>query len=270
MEDLDWGRQGTSGFWRLADALQDRTIGHAGQLFAFAERADPAQLLSLLIQYRFFTIYYVPDIAILVARLPDGRLRSFLAGILSDELGCGDPLQAHPRLYDNFLNSLGAVGEDLDALAIKDNIELLDGVRRKLIDPNVDTAYGVGLRGMGGECVCQIYLSRFYEHITKNPYVQERRSEIDWRFWELHVGDHDIAHREKTRELIDHEILSQGRTALESVGEGYRESMRSWSAFWANIFDSVKCTQVRRTRVCAAVNFLMQGDEPATLGSTQA
>jgi hypothetical protein len=270
MDDLDGRRQDTSMFWRLADELQDRTISHAGQLFAFAERADPRQLRSLLIQYRFFTIYYIPDIAILVARLPDGRLRSFLAGILSDELGCGDPLMAHPRLYDDFLKSLGAEGEDLDALAIKGNIELLDSARRKLIDPNVDTAYGVGLRGMGGECVCQVYLSHLYEHITKNRYVQERHAEIDWRFWELHIGDHDIAHRERTRELIDNEILSQSPAALQSIGEGYRESMRSWSAFWANVFDSVKSAQVHRTRVHATVNFLMPGDAPAGLGRTQA
>jgi hypothetical protein len=238
MDGVEWGTVGVDKFWRLADELQERTIDHAKNLFSFAERADPRQLVALLIQYRFFTTYYIPDIAFLIARLKDGKLRSFLAEVLSDELGCGDPSLAHPRLYDDFLKSIGAE-RDLDGLAIQDNIAVLDEVRRKLIDPNVSTTYGVGLRGMGGECVCQIYLSRFYEHIIKNRFILERKSEIDWRFWDLHVGEHDIAHRLQTRALIQDEILSQGSEAVDDLGRGYRESMISWRVFWANIFESV-------------------------------
>lgn len=263
MDGAHWGTVDVERFWKLADELQERTISHAGNLFAFAETAPPKQLLSLLIQYRFFTIYYIPDIAILVARLRDGKLRSFLADILSDELGCGDPLRAHPRLYDDFLKSIGADDQDLDSLAIRSNIGLLENVRRKLIDTGVSTTYGVGLRGMGGECVCQIYLSRFHEHIIKNPFIRERESRIDWRFWDLHVGEHDIAHRLQTRQLIQEEILSQGPEALEDLGQGYCESMASWSAFWANIFDSVRGARVERTRIRKAVNFqLVASTEP--------
>ena len=258
MDGAQWETVDVAKFWRLADELQERTIDHANNLFTYAESAEPKQLLSLLIQYRFFTIYYIPDIAILIARLRDGRLRSFLAGILSDELGCGDPLLAHPRLYDDFLKSIGAGNQDLDSLAIRDNMKLLDGVRQKLVDPSMSTAYGVGLRGMGGECVCQIYLSRFYEHIVKNPYIQDRHSDIDWRFWDLHVGEHDIAHRLQTRHLIQEEVISQGPAATRALGEGYHESMVSWSRFWANIFDSVKDAHVARTRVKKAVSFVCE------------
>ena len=258
MDGAQWETVDVATFWRLADELQERTIDHAKHLFDYAESADPKQLLSLLIQYRFFTIYYIPDIAILIARLRDGRLRSFLAGILSDELGCGDPLQAHPRLYDDFLQSIGAGNQDLDTLAIRDNIEVLDAVRRKLVDPDMSTAYGVGLRGMGGECVCQIYLSRFHEHIIKNRYIRERHADIDWRFWDLHVGEHDIAHRLQTRQLIQDEVISQGAATARALGEGYYESMVSWSRFWANIFDSVKCGHVARTSVRKAVSFVRE------------
>jgi len=258
MDGAQWETASVAKFWRLADELQERTLGHAQQLFTYAESAEPRQLLSLLIQYRFFTIYYIPDIAILIARLRDGRLRSFLAGILSDELGCGDPLMAHPRLYDDFLESIGAANQDLDALAIRDNLALLDDVRRKLVDPERSTAYGVGLRGMGGECVCQIYLSRFYEHMIQNRFIRERRADIDWRFWDLHVGEHDIAHRLQTRQLIQEEVISQGPAAARALGEGYAESMASWSRFWANIFDSVKTAKVARSRVTKTVNFLSE------------
>ena len=95
------------------------------------------------------------------------------------------------------------------------------------MDPAVSPAYGVGLRGMGGECVCQ-YLSRFYEHLMKNRYIQERKQQIDWRFWDLHVGEHNIdarlarAHRRRNcrtrrfhagrprpRVLREHEIVER-------------------------------------------------------------
>lgn len=259
MDGIDWRTVSGGQFWQLADELQDRTIDHARQLFVFAESAQPDELRSLLIQYRFFTSYYIPDIAILIARLRDGRLRSFLAHVLSDELGCGDPLKAHPRLYDDFLESIGTATDGLDTLALSRNVEVLDQVRSKLLDPEVSPAYGVGLRGMGGECVCQIYLSRFYQHIMKNRYIQDRKAQIDWRFWDLHVGEHDIEHRRLTRELINEEIVVRDSGMLADLGKGYYESMASWSAFWDNIFDAVKRTKVERTHARATANFAMCG-----------
>lgn len=245
-------------FWKHADELQQRTLEHAEDLFAFAEVADPHQLLAILLQYRFFTIYYIPDLAILIARMQDGRLRSFFADILSDELGYGDPLKAHPRLYDDFLNSIKVSDhQDFDSLALKSNIVLLDNVREKLIDENSNTTVAVGLRGMGGECVCQIYLSRFYHHIIKNPHIKSRQKQIDWRFWDLHVGEHDIEHRIKTRQIIHEEILSKGESARTNLWHGYYESMVSWSAFWTNIFNAVKSSDVERARVKPAANFQM-------------
>lgn len=47
-------------------------------------------------------VYNIPDLAILIARMKDGNLRSFLGHVLSDELGHGDSQKAHPRLYDDF------------------------------------------------------------------------------------------------------------------------------------------------------------------------
>lgn len=242
-------------FWKLADDLQEKTVGHARELFSYAETANPDDLLSLLIQYRFFTISYIPDIAILVARMRDGQLRSFLADILTDELGHGDPARAHPRLYDDFLKSIGAPLGLLDDLAIKENVEMLQGIRARLIDPRTSTAYGVGLRGMGGECVCQIYLSRFHDHIIKNPFIRQRLAEVDWTFWDLHVGEHDIDHRLKTRQLIDDEIVSRGADDIAQLEQGYRESMASWSAFWSNVFASVRSRNVERVCVDQAADW---------------
>lgn len=251
----DWDSISPQEFWQVADELQERTLEHAEDLFAYVEEAEPEQLISILTQYRFFTIYYIPDLAILIARLKDGRLRTFLADILSDELGYGDASQAHPRLYDDFLETLGVKDRDLDGLAIKENVDLLDHARGDLMDPSKSSTYGVGLRGMGGECVCQIYLARLYEHVIKNPYIEENKPSIDWKFWELHVGEHDIEHRLKTRQLINEEVVAKGSKRIGDLGRGYFDSMVSWSSFWNNIFASVRSPRVERSRVQAEASF---------------
>jgi len=230
-------------FWALADQLQEQTVERAKDMFAFVERASPQQLFSLLVQYRYFTDYYIADIALLVARLQPGKMRSFLADILFDELGCGDHTQAHSQLYDDFLNSLGIDHTAFEEMALADNVSLLERARASLIDPATSTAYGIGLRGMGGECVCQIYLARLYEHLILNPYVRERADRIDWKFWELHVGEHDIAHREKLRELITDEVKVMDGGAVQALEAGYRDSMNAWTAFWQNIHDEATCPE---------------------------
>lgn len=224
-------------FWALADQLQDQTVGHAKDMFTFVEQASPQRLFSLLVQYRYFTVYYISDIALLVARLPPGKMRSFLADILCDELGAGDHSQAHPQLYDDFLRSLGIDHSAFDEMALADNVSLLEQARASLFDSARSTAYGIGLRGMGGECVCQIYLAQLYEHLILNPYVRERADKIDWKFWELHVGEHDIAHRERFRKLLTDEVARMDSGAVHALETGYRDSMNAWSAFWKNIHE---------------------------------
>ncbi|MBT2748701.1 MULTISPECIES: VOC family protein [unclassified Lysobacter] len=224
-------------FWKLADDLQHKTVDHAKDMFSFVETASPERLFTLLVQYRYFTVYYITDIALLIARLKPGRMRSFLADILLDELGGGDHAQAHPELYDEFLGSLGIAHPPLDKLALASNIKLLEDARSNLIDPAYNSAYGIGLRGMGGECVCQIYLARLYEHLVLNPYIRANKDKIAWKFWELHVGEHDIAHRENLRKLISDEVTSMDSGSVEALQEGFFDSMTAWSAFWKNIQD---------------------------------
>src|SRR4051794_22779551 len=100
--EVDWGTVSADTFWTIADRIQADALNHAKDLFAFVERADSTTLRSILIQYRYFTVYYIPDLSLLIARLKNGKLRSFLADILFDELGRGDSTRAHPRLYDDF------------------------------------------------------------------------------------------------------------------------------------------------------------------------
>lgn len=235
-----WNAVSAEQFWQLTDEVQTDTLKHAESLFAFVETAPPASLISLLIEYRFYTIYYTTDLAILLSRMSDGSLRSFLAEVLYEELGDGDASLTHPRLYDDFLNSLNLTDVDLDSQALPANIKLMEDIRSALTNPDNSSIYGVGLRGMGGECVCQVYLAQLYEHLIKNPYIIENKEKIDWRFWDLHCGDHDIEHRIKTRRLIHEEIVMSDNGALAELGRGYSDSMQSWQSFWANVFDSVQ------------------------------
>lgn len=230
---IDWDSINPSSFWEVVDKLQDSTLNKSKKLFALVERADMRTLQAILVQYKLFTVYYISDLALLIEKLEDGAIRSFLASILYDKLGCGDHNMAHPNLYDNFLVSIGVDKKLLNRHKFQDNIKLLDEDRRLLVQNRPE--YGVGLRGMGGECVCQVYLSMLHEHMVLNPNIATIKNNIDWMFWDLHIGDHDIKHRLETRNIINREIVHNSNS-LHDLGSAYKQSMLSWENFWNNIF----------------------------------
>ena len=234
--DINWDKINRYDFWEIADNIQTDALNHSKALFKNVESMDKESLINVLIQYRYFTIYYIPDLALLIARMPKSKLRSFLGDILNDELGLGDPERAHPQLYDNFLKSLGVSDENLDSSALASNVKLLDSAREQLVEKSNSSTFGIGLRGMGGECVCQIYISELYSSLIKNKFIEKNKNSIDWRFWDLHVGDHDIEHRLETRKLIDKEIVKNLNQSISALGKGYAESMLSWLNFWDNTF----------------------------------
>lgn len=169
----------------------------------------------------------------------------------------GNPRVPTPKLYDDFLSSIGVNDRDLSNDALRNNIDLLDEARRQLVDPANGSDYAIGLRGMGGECVCQVYIAQLHQHLTRNPYIWDNRDKIDWRFWDLHVGDHDIEHREKTRALINKEVVLRGGEGLKKLGLGYGYSMESWKQFWINIFKLAhpgSVSTAQRTSAKGAVN----------------
>nr|WP_255699076.1 iron-containing redox enzyme family protein [Luteimonas sp. Y-2-2-4F] len=191
-------------------------------------------LRPICIQYRFFTIDYISDLALLVARLPFGGLRSLLGQILAEELGEGDPARAHPDVYDRFLSSIGVEAEAMQR-QLPSNAGVLQGLTRELADGSV--AAGVGLRGMGGECLCQTYLSVMFEHMRENPYMRRHEDRIDWAFWTIHTGEEDIVHGELTRAAIDDYIREDDRV-LPELAKGYERSIVAWNRFWENIFQA--------------------------------
>jgi hypothetical protein len=98
-------------------------------------------------------------------------------------------------------------------------------------------AFGVGLRGMGGECLCQTYLSVMFEHLRAHPFIREHASRIDWEFWTIHTGEQDIIHGELTRQAID-DYIRHDPGVLPELAKGYERSIASWNLFWKHIFDA--------------------------------
>lgn len=221
-------------FWRYADAAKEATEALAAVKMQALVQLPIESLREVCLQYRFFTIDYIADLALLVARLPFGGLRSLLSQILAEELGEGDKARAHPEVYDRFLASIGVAPERLDH-CLPANREILGGLSDAL-SANAP-AFGVGLRGMGGECLCQTYLSVMYEHMRANPRIRTRADDIDWEFWTIHTGEEDIIHGELTRQAID-DYIRDDPGVLPELAKGYECSITSWNAFWENIFDA--------------------------------
>lgn len=226
-------------FWRFADEAKEATEALAAEKMQVLAVLGPEALRQVCIQYRFFTIDYISDLALLVARLPFGGLRSLLGQILSEELGEGDPARAHPTVYDRFLASIGVADDALRPLPANERI--LKGLTRDMAGHPI--AFGVGLRGMGGECLCQTYLSVMFDHMRRNPCLRAHEDRIDWEFWTIHTGEEDIVHGELTRAAIDG-YLRDDPTVLPELAKGYERSITAWNLFWKNILEDACAPQL--------------------------
>ena len=221
-------------FWEFADKAKEATESLADERMQALRDMPVEGLRRVCTQYRFFTIDYISDLALLLAKLPFGGLRSLLGQILSEELGEGDARKAHPAIYDRFLHSIDVAPAQIDT-PLPANRDILGGLTDELTRRS--PAFGVGLRGMGGECLCQTYLSVMFEHLREHPYMREHERDIDWEFWTIHTGEQDIVHAELTRRAID-EYIREEPAALPELARGYERSITAWNLFWQNIFDA--------------------------------
>lgn len=233
-----WDRQT---FWEFADKAKEATEALAAQKMKALAHLPVEGMRQVCTQYRFFTIDYISDLSLLVAKLPFGGLRSLLSQILSEELGEGNADKAHPAIYDRFLASIGVTTEQLEQ-PLPANHAILNGLTDEL--SRRGPAFGVGLRGMGGECLCQTYLSVMFDYLREHPYIRENEDRIDWEFWTIHTGEQDIIHGELTRAAID-DYIRQDPDALPELAQGYERSITAWNLFWQNIFDA--CAQRPRS-----------------------
>ena len=226
-----WNRQA---FWQFADEAKEATEALASQRMQALANLPIESVRQVCMQYRFFTIDYIRDLSLLLAKLPFGGLRSLLSQILAEELGEGDENRAHPAIYDRFLLSIGVDAAHLER-CLPANRDILDELTEELSSNS--PAFGVGLRGMGGECLCQTYLAVMFEHLRVHPYMRENADYIDWEFWTIHTGEVDIVHGELTRKAID-DYIRHEPDALAELARGYDRSIGAWNHFWKNIFEA--------------------------------
>ncbi len=223
-------------FWKFTDHLKvtseyeyDLNMGRLATL-------PFEKLAEICLQYRFFTSNFATDLGYLVFRLPFGPLKSLMAQILAEELGDGKSERCHLQVYDDFLDSLAfwPAGQDYDALQLPYVNELMQELRTLLLTESVP--FGVGLRGMAGECLCQIYLSLMAKNMRINPEIQKRRHAIKWKFWEIHEGEEDIHHRIITRAAI-RDFVEATPGSLPGLVQGYLKGKETFDRFWSHLHE---------------------------------
>jgi hypothetical protein len=235
----DDARAALEAFWARAE------LSKLEARFAIAREMDALPRLSIealraiTLQYRYFTEIFVTDLARLVVRCPAGRLRSLLGQLVNEELGCGDPEQAHLRLYDRFLESIGAIERGVTAEQLRERAhprvrEILAELSSRTIERS--TLYAIGMRGVGGECVCGVYFSVMYVHLRRHPFIVEHESDIDWRFWDIHAGHADLEHNKLVRSAVAELLDGKHADAVHDVAAGYDHGTAAWDAFWTTIY----------------------------------
>lgn len=216
-------------FWNLADESKLNAQYSSDEKIAFLEHASAADIRKICIQYRYFVVNYPNNLATLVGRLPYGELKSILAEILAEELGSGEQDGAHIVWYDRFLRSIGVTEEELENSLYKENAAILDEIAARCSARSFE--HVVGVCGMGGECLCQIYLTNMHKYLVRNAFIRDSPG-IDWHFWTYHIGEADIEHRRIVRRAIDRMMMSAD--SVRDLSEGYDWGKRIWDEFWTN------------------------------------
>jgi hypothetical protein len=221
-------------FWKMADydRLQCEYMVDARVRYVAAAPLDALQ--NIFLQYRYFTQAYGSDLGLLIYKVPYGKFKSLICDIANAELGSGDPGKSHLQLWDNFLLSINVDKNRLENSINSKNRILLDTLRDRMIQS--PSTYAIGLRGMGGECLCQVYLTAVYNHLRLNPYIRSNQDNIDWEFWDIHTGEVDVKHRLLVRDAIN-DLVAQEPTSVMALAEGYQHAKKIWEHFWENAYE---------------------------------
>ena len=223
-------------FWKIADDTRLADEFASDQDLHYLRIASFPVIRDICFHYRFFTKYYIDDLAHVISRLPFGEFKSFLASVLNEELGKGKPTATHLQMYDDFLETIDFPNDaaKLDAMADRRIIAIVEELKRLTREESL--AYVIGLRGMGAECLCQVYLTQMHKNLCANPCIDSRMKQIDWRFWDFHVGEADIQHRLATRALIN-TFLEESPDQVQDLARGYFRGRAAWKKYWDIAFE---------------------------------
>eukprot|EP00177_Eucheuma_denticulatum_P005931 GFKZ01010811.1.p1 GENE.GFKZ01010811.1~~GFKZ01010811.1.p1 ORF type:complete len:291 (+),score=33.48 GFKZ01010811.1:192-1064(+) len=217
-------------FWAHADEAKVNAQYESDSKIAFLRNASFDEIKKVCIQYRYFVELYPRFLSLLVSKLPDGELRSLMAEILAEELGSGKSQGAHIVWYDNFLRSLGITDEDIETALYPENSQILAQIEELCHSKPYE--YVVGMVGMGGECLCQIYLTAMHKYLSENKAMVALGNQVDWTFWTYHIGEEDIKHRELVRTAISNAAVDG--TGVGNLFMGYSFGKSKWDRFWEN------------------------------------
>lgn len=232
-------------FWQVADDTRLETEYLTDQKLQYLQSASLDVLQQICLQYRYFVRDYPNNLSILISKADYGDFKSLMAQIMAEELGNGRFKKTHLQLWDNFLTSIGIEPQILSDSLHPENFNLLAELKQLTLDKPI--GYVIGLCGMGGECLCQIYLTAMYKYITLNPYIQSNKETIDWEFWNIHIGEEDIRHRVMVKNAIN-EIIQAEPSHLPDLAAGYQKAKSNWDDFWGNNYklaERVKLTAVQ-------------------------
>jgi Iron-containing redox enzyme len=229
-------------FWEMADESKLNTQYTTDAKLNSLREASHDSIKKICIQYRYFVHPYPDLLSVLLSKIPYGPLKSLLAEILSEELGSGNSSGAHIVWYDRFLKSIGVTDAELKGSLYPANDLILNSIRDMVHQKSY--AFNVGLIGMGGECLCQIYLTNMHQNLVQNKWIKQRSADIDWQFWNFHIGEADVAHRILVRQAITKMPLEA--TEIQDLVEGYKVGKATWDEFWTNNYQDTEIeTQIR-------------------------
>lgn len=227
-------------FWEFADEAKLNTQYESDKGISFLKEASLEEVKKVCLQYRYFVYDYPNNLSYLVSKLPYGVLKSLLGEILSEELGSGKKCNAHIVWYDNFLRSLGISDEEMRSSLYPENAQIL-----KEIEEHCSTRpyeHVVGVIGMGGECLCQIYLTNMHKYLVQNSAMKELGRKVDWHFWNYHIGEEDIKHRELVRKAINEAAVDED--GLRELTIGYAWGKSTWDQFWRNNYKETRAASL--------------------------
>ncbi len=222
--------------WDLVEQEKKNAKTVAIQSLECIESLSGEDLGNVFIHYEHFLSSYPKNLAFLISNLPSGLLQTSLSSILSDELGNGNLKNNHRNLLKDFTKNF--IGENYQAFFEKASSPSSLGVSLSTFLENQTrtrtTSFGVGMIGMGGECVCELYLGQFYQQFTRNLAFIDKKPVVDMKFWEIHLNKEEAEHEDIVVRGVN-DYLSNNPQYISEVAQGFLCNAMVWKDFWMKL-----------------------------------
>jgi hypothetical protein len=228
-------------FWRETEDLAVKEEILAQDSLQRLANCSLDEMILLFRHYRLFTIRHIDDLSVVLGRLPFGKLKAFFSKVLYEEFGMETAEgfdNNHVNLLDSFIVSLGSTYSYCQdpTVELSSNVELLDNITERV--QNAPLPFAIGLRGMGTECLCQVYLTAIFDLVEKNPNFKKHQDVLDLRFESLHRGEVEKLHRIHMRQRIA-DLINNDPEQLPILMAGYEMARESFHDFFANIYQHI-------------------------------